>query len=342
MNILVDDVGSFPLPSGTNRRIFEKAYVLARERIIKRKNIRNNDFLLENFQRIIVDSFIKKCDSGLDVVNYPQHYDMHKQFIDIIRKAMEKGTYVVDERDAIIPEVHVIKEEAKRFYERKGNKVLLRVCITGPMELYLSEIGTTPYKDVLFMFAENIRHFAQKAMLNSKYIKTEVIVVDEPSFGFQDIDAKKEVLIEVLEKALDFNGVQKHIHLHSPSRVQDALDVDNLDVLSFEYAASPQNIKGVLKSDLERADKQIRVGISRTDIDSIISELYDKGISKPDNVQLIDSEEAIKRRFHTAKKIFGEIMTFTGPDCGLGGWPTQEAAQLLLKRTVDVVRSANI
>ncbi|MGD8545963.1 MAG: hypothetical protein PVH12_07285 [Candidatus Bathyarchaeota archaeon] len=342
MNVLVDDVGSFPLPSGTNRRIFEKAYVLARKRIIKRKDIKNNDFLLENFHRVIVDSFIKKCDSGLDVVNYPQHYDMHKQFIDIIRKAMDKGTYVVDERDAIIPEVHVIKEEAKRFYERKGNKVLLRVCITGPMELYLSEIGTTPYKDVLFMFAENIKHFAQKAMLNSKYIKTEVIVVDEPSFGFQDIDAEKDLLIEVLEKALDFNSVQKHIHLHSPSRVQDVLDVKNLDVLSFEYAASPQNIKGVLKSDLERADKQIRVGISRTDINSIISELYDKGISKPKNEQLIDSEEVIKRRFHTAKKIFGETMTFAGPDCGLGGWPTQRIAQLLLKRTVDVVRSADI
>lgn len=342
MNVLVDDVGSFPLPSGTNRRIFEKAYGLARKRIIERKDIKNNDYLLENFHRVIVDSFIKKCDSGLDVVNYPQHYDMHKQFIDIIRKAMNKGTYVVDERDAIIPEVHVIKEEAKRFYERKDNKVLLRVCITGPMELYLSEIGTTPYKDVLFMFAENIRLFAQKAMLNSKYIKTEVIVVDEPSFGFQDIDAEKDMLIEVLEKAFDFKGVQKHIHLHSPSRIQDILDVKNLDVLSFEYAASPQNIKGVLKSDLERADKQIRVGISRTDINSIISELYDKGISKPKNEQLIDTKEVIQKRFHTAKKIFGETMTFTGPDCGLGGWPTQEAAQLLLKRTVDVVKSADI
>jgi 5-methyltetrahydropteroyltriglutamate--homocysteine methyltransferase len=57
---------------------------------------------------------------------------------------------------------------------------------------------------------------------------------------------------------------------------------------------------------------------------------------------LIDSEEVIKRRFHTAKKIFGETMAFAGPDCGLGGWPTQRVAQLLLKRTVDVVRSADI
>jgi methionine synthase II (cobalamin-independent) len=33
-------------------------------------------------------------------------------------------------------------------------------------------------------------------------------------------------------------------------------------------------------------------------------------------------------------------MTFTGPDCGLGGWPTQEAAQLLLTRTVKAVKTA--
>jgi methionine synthase II (cobalamin-independent) len=34
-------------------------------------------------------------------------------------------------------------------------------------------------------------------------------------------------------------------------------------------------------------------------------------------------------------------MTFTGPDCGLGGWPSQEAASLLLTRTVDAVKIAH-
>jgi methionine synthase II (cobalamin-independent) len=33
-------------------------------------------------------------------------------------------------------------------------------------------------------------------------------------------------------------------------------------------------------------------------------------------------------------------MTFTGPDCGLGGWPSQEAAQLLLEHTVKAVKAA--
>jgi methionine synthase II (cobalamin-independent) len=58
--------------------------------------------------------------------------------------------------------------------------------------------------------------------------------------------------------------------------------------------------------------------------------------------QIVESEEAICRRFVAVKEKYGDRMTFTGPDCGLGGWPTQEAAQLLLKRTVDAVKSAII
>ncbi|MDH5451514.1 MAG: hypothetical protein OEX77_11600 [Candidatus Bathyarchaeota archaeon] len=294
--------------------------------------------MLNNFYQVIIDSFRKKLNAGLDVVNYPQHYDMHKQFADVVHNAMDKGTYIVDEKNAVIPEIYVIGEEAKRLYRETGSKVSLRVCVTGPLELYLKEIGTTPYKDVLLMFAETVRLFAENSILNSKYVTTEVIALDEPSFGFQDISADTDTLLDVLEKAFDFKGVIRHIHLHSPSRVRDILDVKNLDVLSFEYAASPKNIESVSKNMLDSADKQIRVGISRTDIDSIIAELCDKGITKPTAEQLVESEGAIRKRFINAKEKYGEMMTFAGPDCGLGGWSTQEAAQLLLKRTVSAVK----
>jgi len=340
MDILVDDVGSFPLPLHVDRKLFDKAYVLARKAMINGKNIRKDEFLLKNFCRVIIDSFRKKCDAGLDVVNYPQHYDIHRQFTDIIHKAMDKGTYAVDKKDAIIPEVHVINEEAKRLSEETGKKVALRVCVTGPMELYLKEIGTAPYKDVLLMFAETVRRFAKNSILNSKYVKTEVVSLDEPSFGFQDISADKDTILDVMEKAFDFKGVVRQIHLHSATRVADVLNVKNLDVLSFEYAASSRNIEALSRKMLVRADKQIRVGISRTDIDSIMAELYDKAITKPKTEQLIESEETIRKRFLIAKQKYGDTMTFTGPDCGLGGWPTQEAAQLLLKRTVNAVKSA--
>jgi 5-methyltetrahydropteroyltriglutamate--homocysteine methyltransferase len=119
------------------------------------------------------------------------------------------------------------------------------------------------------------------------------------------------------------------------------LEVGNIDVLSFEYAASPKNIESVSRKMLEEADKQIRVGVSRTDIDSIVAELHDKGVTKPTAEQLVEGEEVIKKRYVSAKEKFGERMTFTGPDCGLGSWPSQEAAQLLLKRTVDAVKKCN-
>jgi 5-methyltetrahydropteroyltriglutamate--homocysteine methyltransferase len=174
--------------------------------------------------------------------------------------------------------------------------------------------------------------------LNSKYVKTEVVSIDEPSFGFLSIAAGSDLIRDVLEKAFDFQGAVRQIHLHSSSRLPDLLEVGNIDVLSFEYAASPKNIESVSRKMLEDADKQIRIGVSRTDIDSIMAELHDKGVTKPTAEQLVEGEEAIKKRYVSAKEKFGERMTFTGPDCGLGSWPSQEAAQLLLKRTVDAVK----
>jgi 5-methyltetrahydropteroyltriglutamate--homocysteine methyltransferase len=338
METLVDDVGSFPLPVHTSRESFERAYVRSRDAIINGEDIRKDEFLLKTFHQVTVDSFVKKAEAGLDVVNYPQHYDMHKQLSDVVKRSIEQGTYLVEEKNAILPEVHVISEEAKRLSEELGKKVRLRVCVTGPLELYLKQIGTVAYKDVLQMFAETVRRFAKNSVLNSRYVETVAVSVDEPSFGFQDISASRDLILDVLETAFDFRGAVRQIHLHSPSRVTDVLGVKNVDVLSLEYAASPRNIESVSKRMLDAADKQIRVGVSRTDIDSIVAELYDKGITKPDAGQMVESEETIRKRFTVAREKYGDRMTFTGPDCGLGGWPTQGAAQLLLKRTVNAVK----
>jgi 5-methyltetrahydropteroyltriglutamate--homocysteine methyltransferase len=89
---------------------------------------------------------------------------------------------------------------------------------------------------------------------------------------------------------------------------------------------------------LEDADKQIRVGVTRTDIDSILAELQENGIAEPTAEQLVERKENIRKRYLAAKAKCDDVMTFTGPDCGLGSWPSQEAAQILLKRTVDAVR----
>jgi 5-methyltetrahydropteroyltriglutamate--homocysteine methyltransferase len=340
MDTLIDDVGSFPLPPEVSREAFDKAYQLAREAIISGSDVRKDEFLLKNFWKVTADSFRLKLLSGLDVVTYPQQYDGMKQVGEVIHVSMNTGSFLVDETQAVLPEVHVIKEEAKSLSEEFGRRIPLRVAIFGPLEQYLKEVGKTPYSDVLESFAETIRRFAKNSLLNSKHVKTEVVSIDEPSFGFQSIAAGSDVIRDVLEKAFDFQGAVRQIHLHSPARLPEVLEVENIDVVSFEYAASPKNIEGVSKKMLEAAEKHIRVGVSRTDIDSIVAELYDRGVTKPTAEQLVDDEAVIRKRYLAAKEKFGERMTFTGPDCGVGSWPSQEAARLLLEKTVKAVKGS--
>jgi 5-methyltetrahydropteroyltriglutamate--homocysteine methyltransferase len=340
MGALIDDVGSFPLPSNMNRETFDRAYRLAREVLTRGKSLRADAFVWENFGKVTVDAFVEKCLTGVDVVNYPQQYDGIKQVSDSVHVAMERGTFVVEERDAFLPEVELIKAEAASISEKIGGKIHLRVCLFGPMEQYLKEMGTIAYADVLDGFAETIRRFAKNSVLNEKHVKTEVVSIDEPSFGFLDVAAEKETLITVLNKAFDFSGAVRQVHLHSASRLADCLQVRNIDVVSFEGAGSPRNVEAVSKRMLDEADKQIRVGVARTDVDSLLAELNDKGVSKPTAEQLVENEAAIRKRFLAAKEKFGEQLAFAGPDCGLGSWPSQEAALLLLRRTVAAVKNA--
>jgi 5-methyltetrahydropteroyltriglutamate--homocysteine methyltransferase len=340
MDTLVDDIGSFPLPPEVDGDTFNRAYRLAREAIVSGSDVIKDEFLMKNFWEVTLNAFKKKLASGLDVITYPQQYDGINQVSDVIHRAMAEGSFLVNDKQAVLPEVHVINEEAKELSEAYGKAVPFRVAIFGPLEQYLKEIGRTPYSDVLDNFAETIQRFAKNSILNSKYIKTEVVSIDEPSFGFQTIAAGSDVIRDVLEKAFDFQGTVKQIHLHSASRLSDVLEVKNIDVVSFEYAASPKNIEGISRRMLEDADKSVRVGVSRTDIDSILAELNDKGVTKPTAEQLVEDEAVIKKRYVAAKEKFGDRITFTGPDCGVGSWPSQEAACLLLEKTVKAIKGS--
>jgi 5-methyltetrahydropteroyltriglutamate--homocysteine methyltransferase len=340
MTPLVDDIGSFPFPVNSNREIFSKGYKAALDAIINGKDPTKDEIIQKNFCSLIIDSFRKKIATGLDVVNFPQHYDSTKQIGDIIHGAMEKGSFVVEQEKAIIPELNIINHEAKVLCEEFGKKIKLRVSIFGPFEQYLLEVGTTAYPDVLNEFAETINRFAKNSIINNKYIETKVVSIDEPSFGHNNLLATSDLICKTLEKAFDFQGPIKQIHLHTTSGMHDLLKVKGIDVLSFEYAASPKNIEVVPKSMLEKADKQIRVGIVRTDIDDIWAQLYEKGITQPSIYQLVETEDVIRKRYLFAKEKYEERMTFTGPDCGLGSWPSQEAAELLLKLTVSAVKKA--
>ncbi len=340
METYVDDIGSFPLPAGIRRDDYARAYELAREAITDGQDPTEDLFVQTTFCDTVVASFKQKLEAGLDVVNFPQAFSGLRQVGDAIHIAMSKGSFVVDEKHAFFPEIYVLNREAKRLSEEYGKKIQLRVSIFGPIEQYLNEVGATVYPDVLDGFAQTLNRFAKNSVLNTKYIETKVISIDEPSLGHSSFTGTPEQIRETLEKAYDFNGPITQIHLHFASGINNLLAVNGLDVLSFEYAASPKNIEVVSKKMLESADKQIRVGIARTDIDAIWAELYEKGITQPSTEQLVETVEIMKKRYLFAKEKYGELMTFTGPDCGLGSWPSQDAAALVLKRSVEAVNSA--
>jgi 5-methyltetrahydropteroyltriglutamate--homocysteine methyltransferase len=338
MHTLIDDVGSFPLPKNVNKDIFTQAYLKAREAIINRQDFATDEFVQKNFCEVVVNSFRKKLLCGLDVVTFPQQFSGLRQIGDAVHEAMAQGSFIVEDDKAVLPEIYVLNRYAKELSEEFNRKILLRVCLFGPLEQYLHEVGAIAYPDVLEGFAETINRFAKNAILNSKYIETRVISIDEPSYGHTNLTATPELVVETLQKAYNFHGPTRQIHLHSTSGIHHLLNVKNLDVLSFEYAASPRNIYNVSKDMLEAADKQIRVGIARTDIDALWAEICEKGVEKPTDEQLVEPVEIIHKRYLYAKEKYGELLTFTGPDCGLGSWPNQNVAAMVLKRTVEAVK----
>lgn len=326
------------MPEGVTREQFAEVYPMAYRAAVEGRALDDDPTLKSVFYDTVASSLKCKVESGLDVVNYPQHFDMHNQFLDPIM-AHQTDPFLIDPKFAVIPELYVAEKEAESYYEETGERLKLKVCVTGPIDLYLkTDFGYNVYEDVLMNLAESVGHFIRNSLLDTKYVKTAVVAIDEPSLGFVDLlNVEDDGLIRALETALAGCKAQVQIHLHTLKSADIPLNVDGIDVLTGEFAASPQNMLLISKETLKAHDKFIRAGVSRTNIDTIIGELVEKG-QVAEGAVLADTADVIAGRFKEAKERFGERMTFVGPDCGLGSWPSQEVAQMVLKRTVDGIR----
>jgi 5-methyltetrahydropteroyltriglutamate--homocysteine methyltransferase len=333
-----DDIGSFPLPDWISRGELDKIYPMAREAIINGSASESEDYRI--LRGVVLESFEKKLQAGLDVTTYPQHYDMHKQFLESI-EGFQKEPFLIDETKAVLPEIEIIREEAKELAEKAGGKISLRACVTGPIELYQrTEFGTNIYKDVLENLAKSVNSFLKNSIISTPHIKTETLSIDEPSIGFTDLlNIEQDDLIDVLELSLKGLTVPVQFHLHTLKSADIALQTEGISAITGEFAASPKNINLIKKRDLESHDKFMRAGVTRTNIDSIIAEYLDKGIEPPLHL-LVDSKSDIKKRIKKIDTTFGETISSWGPDCGLGSWPSSVVASELLKRTTEAVRES--
>ncbi len=305
--MIFDDIGSFPLPKGITREWVEK------------------NLYTKEYEEMVQRAFLMKVEAGVDCPNYPQFQDMVEQFMRIIRNYQEDA-YLVMKREARIVELE---------YVEKIGADAVRVCVTGPFELYVKELGTVIYDDVLENLAKSVARFVENAL---EYPNVECVSIDEPSLGLNpDLQPTDEQLRLAFEP-MNFD-VDVQIHLHAPLFYERLLDIDTIDVIGIETAKDPKALDFVDPEDLESHGKRLRVGIARSDVDGIVAEFNEKhGLNAWESEELllkaineVESPEVIRKRLERAYDRFGELIAYVGPDCGLFSFPSQECAVALLR-----------
>ncbi len=330
MQILFDDIGSYPPPAGLSRDWVEETI--------------ENDW--NRFAVLLQEVMRQKIGAGLDVPTYPQFQDMNHQFLRVINDPLKVDEpYLVSEKDAKIVEVYAIEPFAREYREKHGVRMPLRLCVTGPLELYLKEFGATEYVDIYQVLARSIDRFIRRTMRGVRFSEVKVVSIDEPSLGISpQVMFDEDSVIDALSIAAESARSQKidvEIHLHSPLHYRLACQTDNINVIGVESAASPSYLDLIDKNILEETDSFLRTGIARTDIftlTAVLNEKYDTNLWKEPSrmkevVTEMETPDVIEKRLLRAYNVFGERIRYAGPDCGLGAWPTQEMAALLLRNT---------
>jgi len=334
-------MGSVPLPEEIDKQIFNQFYWKAYDALTKKFDIFEHVGLTNFVINPIISSFRMKIDAGIEIINYPQHMDMYNQFLKPINDYQE-DLFLIRSDKAIIPEITIINHFAKEIFEQTSNTIKLKVCVTGPIELYLRERGFTIYKDIALKYAMSVNLFLKNSIINNKYLKTETISIDEPSFGYTTlVNTNDDELIEIFDKSVESISGDNLIHLHTLNSYRIPLETANINVLTCEYATDQRNI--IPKKDLEDYDKFMRVGICRTNFNNLFAEALDAGIpmeklNTPEGIlSLIDSKARIKKMFVDAISHYGDRLKYIGPDCGLYGWDLPSTAFELLNRIHEVI-----
>ncbi|MCX6672415.1 MAG: methionine synthase [Methanothrix sp.] len=313
-SIFFDDIGSFPLPKG-----------------IRLKSLSRDQYL-----ELVRDVLAQKSRAGVEVPTYPQFRDMIRMFMDDIENpALEESPYLIKKEHARIMELEAVPA---------GQKV--RVCVTGPVELYLSAYGATHYPDILNNLAKSVARFLCVALEEGKM---SVASLDEPSLGLNSniVFSEDEILDALRIASVPCLGRDCEVHLHSPLYAEACARVPGINIVGIESAAHPDYLQLIDKRVLEETDSYLRAGIARTDILSMSARLNEQlGINLWQDmprlereIQELESPQVMKKRLDKVYAKFGDRLRATGPDCGLGSWPSQDLASRMLANCAEAVRS---
>jgi len=293
--IFFDDIGSYPLPRG----------------------VRLDGLPRDRYLQLVGQVLAEKIRAGVEIPTYPQLRDMIRMFMDPIKDPKTtESPFLIRREEAKIMELEAVPP---------GQKV--RVCVTGPVELYISAFGATGYTDILYTLAESVSRYLEGAKEEGKMA---IASLDEPSLG--------------LNSNIIFPG---EAHLPSPRYAELCAHVSGIDILGVESAAHPDYLKLIGREVLEETGTYLRAGIARTDIFSLSAQLNDRykvnlweDLPRLEReITSLESPLIMKGRLDQAYAQFGDRLIATGPDCGLGSWPSQELAGSILGNCAAAIAS---
>ncbi len=332
--IFFDDIGSYPLPEGVSREWIRNALKTGTED--------------EKLFTVINDAFQQKIDAGVNVPTYPQYQDMNEQFLKVIRDPhCCESPFEVKLECARIKELEAIEKVAKAYKEKFGEILNVRICVTGPTELYLKEFGGTHYTDIYSLLAKSVNNFVRNSMRYAKHFKITTVSIDEPSIGLNpELAFDENDIISALtdaSKAASKWGADVEIHLHSALYYNLACEAPTINVIGVESAGTPSYLDLIDKKVLEATDSFLRLGIARTDIFTlagVLNEKYCTNVWKDQQylheiVTELETPAVIAKRLRLYYRRFGNLIKYVGPDCGLGSWPNQKIAFILLSNVAQ-------
>jgi len=331
------------------------------------------------FEKKVLQAFLDKLNAGIEVPNYPQFRDMNSMFLSMINGIekikegyveFEKLSLKRDKGNGVIPEVEVIRRKAKELSAELGTPLKIKICITGPYTL--SSLFLYKNEETFLKLAEVLARIVEINTFSDKHCKTEIVSLDEPTFGFIDdplLDygsPGREKLLKAWDKIFHVAHVKDAktcMHLHNTS---DNLfwETNYLQILESHVNDNLYRNKTV-KKKLEEKDKFLKASICITDFDQLIR-IHAKTHSTENLTQLdlnkyvaeawknirsgkldptifLEETETMRKRLRNVIQLFGEErVLYAGPECGLRSFPSYNCAIEYLQRTANAVKHFSI
>lgn len=327
----------------------------------------SSDENVQYFQTKVIEGFVQKADSGINIPFYPQFRDMNWMFLEMLdgvekvkRGYIESKAISLKSERKSIPEVGVIRESSKEISEALGQPFEFGLCITGPYTL--SSHFVAKDSGIFLRLGRAISKIIENSIFNGRYGRISLVAVDEPLFGVLDdplIDCGspgRENLRqawEIIFSKADSHSLETCVHLHSTA---DSLfwDIKSLKIVESEMNNSLYQNRST-KQLLESHDKFLKANVCIADFEQLlrkkigasfkckmneyavnqkIAEIWKKILNhKLDPRVFLEDVTLIRKRIiNLVDKYGAERVLYVGPECGLRSFPNTDLALECLKR----------